>query len=542
MPQALVEKLRREAGGLAVRIYEAAYRSALKRYGDPAKAARIAIAAIKRHFYQDRNGRWRRRPGHEYRNGRWYVNGRPVEGAMMPTVFFDQDVVRSLVELDSQPLEGAEAPGKQWLLLVPVGQWQHPIYGRVVIRPEDVKQMEANFQAGKLGTDVPVDYPDHRDDSQGAYGWVREVQARDDGLWGLIEWTDLGRQAITARRFKYLSPVVFPRGRHWVSPRGERVDNLLASVSLTNRPFFRYLDGNQIAANLEEYTPVEGAEQGDWRGCPIRDLPFLDKPWNPNSVPDSKPMAAVLGPNGDNWNAYKSVNAVWRPPGTHHNDYKLKFGRREPVTDPRGRLVIIPSQLKNRMAILFGARGGVDLPSTAKRAAYRVLSHHYRRLGLKPPDIAGRFSDGDEWPTWPDGVTFHEGEEQFFTDAEGGNPMSEEIRNETQTTPAEGSEPEADQNTAVQGNVPDPQQTTEAENTGQTTEPAGQEPGQENTEQSVQPLEGAEQQASQPAQPLMAILDEERRKREELEHRLAEIEAERRFEATLHQVEGWKFS
>ncbi|MGE4406398.1 ChaB family protein [Pseudomonas sp.] len=543
MPQAVVEKLRREAGDLAARIYEQAYRSALERYKDPARAAGIAIAAVKRHFYQDKSGRWRRRPGHEYRNGRWYVNGRPVEGAAMPTVFYDQEIVRSLVELDAQPLEGAEAPQQQWLLLVPVGEWQHPLYGRVVIRAEDVRQMEANFRAGKLGTDVPVDYPDHRDDSQGAYGWVREVQARDDGLWGLIEWTDLGRQAIAARRFKYLSPVLFPKGRYWISPRGEKVDCLLTSVSLTNRPFFRYVDGNQIAANLAEYQPLEGAEAGGWRACPIKDLPFLDKPWNPGNVPDSKLMAAILGPNGDNWDAYKSVNAVWRPPGSHYDDYKLKFGRREPPTDPRGRLVIIPNQLKNRMAILFGARGGVDLPASAKRAAYRVLSHHYRRLGLKPPDVAGRFAEGDQWPTWPDGVTFYEGEDQFFAEPGGGQAMTEDVRdNVEQPTPAEGSQPEAEQSTAVQSADSQTQpENTGAESPTQSTDSAVAQETQSET-QPGQPLEASNAQPDQVAGPLMAILDEERRRREELEKRLAEMEAERRFENALRQVEGWKFS
>lgn len=46
------EKLRREAGDLAARIYEQAYRSALKRYGDPAKVGCPYVPAAKRDWHR----------------------------------------------------------------------------------------------------------------------------------------------------------------------------------------------------------------------------------------------------------------------------------------------------------------------------------------------------------------------------------------------------------------------------------------------------------------------------------------------------------
>lgn len=42
-----------------------------------------------------------------------------------------------------------------------------------------------------------------------AAGWIKELQARDDGIYGLVEWTEAAAAAIKAKEYRYISPVFF---------------------------------------------------------------------------------------------------------------------------------------------------------------------------------------------------------------------------------------------------------------------------------------------------------------------------------------------
>jgi hypothetical protein len=52
-----------------------------------------------------------------------------------------------------------------------------------------------------------------------AAGWIKELQVRDDGIFGRVEWTEAAAAAIKAGEYRYLSPVFFhdqsrPGARH----------------------------------------------------------------------------------------------------------------------------------------------------------------------------------------------------------------------------------------------------------------------------------------------------------------------------------------
>ena len=64
-------------------------------------------------------------------------------------------------------------------------------------------------------TDLPIDYEHQIDDpakrADGpipAAGWIKELEARPDGIWGKVEWTEQARNMIEAREYRYLSPVL----------------------------------------------------------------------------------------------------------------------------------------------------------------------------------------------------------------------------------------------------------------------------------------------------------------------------------------------
>lgn len=107
--------------------------------------------------------------------------------------------------------------------------------GSIVASFGELKQSE-NF-AGML---VDADHLSHYDDhNTEAYGWLQDVKIGEDDngqkqLLGLIEWTDIGAEAVEGKRWKYFS-----------TEYGSRIETFedggfrplaLDGLSLTNRP------------------------------------------------------------------------------------------------------------------------------------------------------------------------------------------------------------------------------------------------------------------------------------------------------------------
>ena len=65
------------------------------------------------------------------------------------------------------------------------------------------------------GIDLPVDY-EHQSESAAdtrsgpapAAGWIKELKAKADGLWGRVEWTARARALIRNREYRFLSPAL----------------------------------------------------------------------------------------------------------------------------------------------------------------------------------------------------------------------------------------------------------------------------------------------------------------------------------------------
>jgi phage I-like protein len=72
-----------------------------------------------------------------------------------------------------------------------------------------------------------------RGEAAPAVGWVREMQARDDGLWGRVEWTAEGQSLVAGRAYRGISPVV-------MHDTSKKITSL-ANASLVNRPNLRGL-------------------------------------------------------------------------------------------------------------------------------------------------------------------------------------------------------------------------------------------------------------------------------------------------------------
>jgi hypothetical protein len=119
----------------------------------------------------------------------------------------------------------------------------------------------------------------------------------------------------------------------------------------------------------------------EFRATEFADLPIVDEPWNPTEKPDSEIFAEILGPDGSDWERMRKAHLTWDPEKPDQiGGYKLKVAR---VHD--GRLTAFFRQLASRVAIIQGARAGVDLPEDVKLSALRHAKKYYDKLGKPFP-------------------------------------------------------------------------------------------------------------------------------------------------------------
>jgi hypothetical protein len=196
----------------------------------------------------------------------------PFFVAIMPTTTLDNPV--SLYGVQGQPLQALCAaviePGADgfcWHQMLPLGHFRgHHTFPDFTVTPVDLQEIIANFDAGLplAGGGVPIDEDGiHQQRSEGAFGWIRKLEARADGLYGGIEWGEDGLAALKAKRYKHVSPVVFLQNLNpfpateWMPVQG----SLLFSCALTTRPYF--YQQPELAVAATQCLPMEAAMGGD---------------------------------------------------------------------------------------------------------------------------------------------------------------------------------------------------------------------------------------------------------------------------------------
>lgn len=95
-----------------------------------------------------------------------------------------------------------------WIQLTPAGE-----FSSCDGRGPFVADQEAIFKAA-TGRKLPVDI-NHAIDIKGAkgepspaVGWIEELQARDTGIWGRVNWTDTGKDILKRKEYGAISPVL----------------------------------------------------------------------------------------------------------------------------------------------------------------------------------------------------------------------------------------------------------------------------------------------------------------------------------------------
>lgn len=158
----------------------------------------------------------------------------------------------------AQPVSGS---GDGFVLVMPAGTFTGRD-GRGPFKAGDKVAMQKIIErtlAHFGGTQVMIDY-DHQSffgvrpgvgGTAPAAGWLREFEARDDGIYGRPEWTAAAKAMIEAGEYRYLSPL-------FTSSKATGQVGRLESVALTNTPALDLTAFIARAAELEEQSETNG--------------------------------------------------------------------------------------------------------------------------------------------------------------------------------------------------------------------------------------------------------------------------------------------
>ncbi|MEM5477165.1 phage protease [Pacificibacter sp. AS14] len=108
------------------------------------------------------------------------------------------------------PAQAGDAP--EWIHLLPGGAQVETGDRRGPYHINDAQAIiDASF-AGETRLAVDenhsIDLAAPKGGASPARGWITEMQARDDGIWGKVEWTDAGRDLVATHAYRGISPVI----------------------------------------------------------------------------------------------------------------------------------------------------------------------------------------------------------------------------------------------------------------------------------------------------------------------------------------------
>lgn len=130
-------------------------------------------------------------------------------------------------DLPTAPTGGAP----DWIHLIPAGVEIMTQDKRGPYRVVDPQSVVASLRDGqKLPIDEnhAIDWAAPRGEPSPARGYIVELQARADGIWGRVDWTEAGRALMADRAYLGISPAIVHDGSKAILG--------IARASLTNKP------------------------------------------------------------------------------------------------------------------------------------------------------------------------------------------------------------------------------------------------------------------------------------------------------------------
>lgn len=145
-------------------------------------------------------------------------------------------VINLVKEFSDEWLEG----NRKWIKVYPYSSWSHPIFSDTEIDQETAQALKESFDNKYYGEqDYVVSYDHGLDPAKGgkAAGWYEKLDVRDDGLWGLVRFTDIARQEIDAGEWRYFSGEHFDEFKN--PHTGEEYNLVFSGGAVTNKPYVK---------------------------------------------------------------------------------------------------------------------------------------------------------------------------------------------------------------------------------------------------------------------------------------------------------------
>jgi phage I-like protein len=187
--------------------------------------------------------------------------------------------VRASYRSDLTAITLDEGSNKGWVQALKPGNFKHPIFGEIDINAMRMMRFADHANRGVRGIAMDIDY-DHKAQRMDAAGWVVQTEARPDGVWYLVEWTDEAAEKIRKKQYKYFSAEF---ADEWTHPETSvTYEDVLFGGGLTNRPFIKGMvpvnlsESEAVAARLAEEDPAPTGDGGATEGGAV-DLTAIRK-------------------------------------------------------------------------------------------------------------------------------------------------------------------------------------------------------------------------------------------------------------------------
>ncbi len=139
---------------------------------------------------------------------------------------------------------------KPEIQLFRVGVFHDDRYGKIKITSENLKQAKKNFDEKIRGVDVALDFS--HENHKHAAGWIESLELRnnDTELWGIVQYTEPGKKAVSDKQYRYISPEF---NEDYVDNESlKKYGFTLLGAALTNRPVIKKMEPAIALSELSE--------------------------------------------------------------------------------------------------------------------------------------------------------------------------------------------------------------------------------------------------------------------------------------------------
>lgn len=133
----------------------------------------------------------------------------------------------------------------KWVHALPFGEYTHPVFGKIKIDMPRAQKFAESVKTKVRGIEPSINLNHDNTSPDGAAGWVKDADVRNDGLWLFVEFVKDTAQKVRDKKFKYFS---IEYASKWTSPEGKEFSDVILGGALTNRPFMK----NLVPINLSE--------------------------------------------------------------------------------------------------------------------------------------------------------------------------------------------------------------------------------------------------------------------------------------------------